>query len=61
MSVETTDRKVTSIQITEEFKAWLDTQGKKGDTYEDILRRFAKYTENTASRPDLRRDTPGTD
>lgn len=35
----------TTIQVTNEFKDWLEQQGKKGETYEDILKRLIKYGE----------------
>ena len=42
----TEGRKVTSIQISDEFKDWLDKQGGKNDTYEDILRRLTNYPDH---------------
>ena len=38
-----TEQETTTIRISQEFKDWLDKQGAKGDTYEDILRRLCKY------------------
>ena len=33
-----TKRKLTSIQVTQEFKDYLKSLGKKGQSYEDLLK-----------------------
>jgi hypothetical protein len=30
--------KETAIKLSEDFKKWLDSVGKKGETYEDIIK-----------------------
>ncbi len=30
--------KETAIKISKEFKIWLDSVGKKGETYEDVIK-----------------------
>ncbi len=37
------ERKITTIQITQEFKDWLEKQGSKPESFEDILRRLLNY------------------
>jgi len=32
----------TSIQISKKFKDWLESKGKKGESYEDIIKRLLK-------------------
>ena len=32
----------TSIQISKEFRDWLESRGKKGESYEDIIKRLLK-------------------
>ena len=32
----------TSIQVSKEFKDWLESKGKKGETYETIIKRLIK-------------------
>ena len=32
----------TSIQVSTEFKDWLESKGKKGETYEMIIKRLIK-------------------
>jgi len=34
--------KRTSIQVTKEFKDWLEGKGKKGESYEEIIKRLLK-------------------
>lgn len=36
------NRKLSSIQITEEFKNYLKSLGKKGQSYEDIIKENLK-------------------
>ncbi len=36
----------TTIQISQEFKDWLEKQGAKSETYEDVLHRLTKYPDN---------------
>ncbi len=36
----------TTIQISREFQEWLEAQGSKADTYEDILRRLTNYPDH---------------
>lgn len=36
----------TTIRISPEFKAWLEKQGSKAETYEDILKRLTNYHNN---------------
>lgn len=40
------EEQTTTIRISKEFKEWLDKQGAKTDTYEDILRRLTNYKVN---------------
>lgn len=30
--------KETAIKLSEDFKRWLDTVGRKGETYEDVIK-----------------------
>ena len=32
----------TSIQVSREFRNWLESKGKKGETYEGIIKRLIK-------------------
>jgi len=32
----------TSIQVSKEFRNWLEAKGKKGESYEDIIKRLLK-------------------
>jgi hypothetical protein len=32
----------TSIQVSKEFRDWLESRGKKGESYEDIIKRLLK-------------------
>ena len=32
----------TSIQVSREFRNWLEAKGKKGETYEAIIKRLIK-------------------
>jgi len=32
----------TSIQVSREFRDWLESKGKKGESYEDIIKRLLK-------------------
>jgi hypothetical protein len=32
----------TSIQVSKDFKNWLESKGKKGESYEDIIKRLLK-------------------
>jgi hypothetical protein len=34
--------KRTSIQVTKGFRDWLEGKGKKGESYEDIIKRLLK-------------------
>lgn len=38
--------KETTIKLSKEFKRLLDSQGKKGETYEDIIIRLIKREAN---------------
>jgi hypothetical protein len=33
---------ITSIQLTKKFKDWLESQGSKGESFEDIIKRLIK-------------------
>jgi len=37
-----TNRKLTSIQVTQEFKDYLISLGKKGQSYENLLKELIK-------------------
>ena len=35
-------KEVTSIQISKQFKGWLESKGKKGESFEDIIKKLVK-------------------
>ncbi len=37
------NKETVTIRVSQEFKDWLEKQGSKADTYEDILRRLTSY------------------
>lgn len=39
------ERKTTSVGITRTFLGWIDAQGKRGESYEAILKRLVGYVE----------------
>ena len=43
------ERKITTIQISQDYKDWLEKQGVKGETYEDILRHLTNYPDHKES------------
>ena len=35
-------KEVTSIQVSKDFKGLIESKGKKGESYEDIIKRLLK-------------------
>ncbi len=38
--------KSETIRLSSDFKDWLEGQGKKGETFEDVLRRLLRYPDH---------------
>jgi hypothetical protein len=52
--------KETTIKITRKFKDWLCGKSKKGETYEDIIKRLIKFGGNGKWKPNKNKKNKNT-